>query len=200
MKHHADSANAPVLVGITGASGSIYALKLIELLKEAGEETHLVISEAGEKVAAHELGQRGLETITELADHLYGIREIWAPPASGSTCWKAMFIVPCTMGTLGSVARGISANLIHRAADCFLKERRRVVLVVRETPLNRIHIENMLAAHKAGAVIFPAMPAFYNHPGDIEEMAAMLAARVAEQGGIDVNMEGKRWQGRISNK
>ena len=191
--------NAPVLVAVTGASGSIYGLKLLEILKNAGEKVHLIVSEAGEKVVRHEIGAKGLESIQEMADHLYKTDEIWAPPASGSSYWKAMVIIPCTMGTLGAIAKGISANLIHRAADCFLKERRRLVLVVRETPFNSIHLENMLAAHRAGAVIFPAMPSFYNHPKDIEEMVEIMAARVAHHAGIDIRGTGAaEWKGILS--
>jgi 4-hydroxy-3-polyprenylbenzoate decarboxylase len=118
--------------------------------------------------------------IRELAVREYDASELSARPASGSSRWQAMVILPCTMGTLGAIANGISLNLIHRSADCFLKQRRPVIAVIRETPLNLIHLKNMLRFSEAGGIVYPAMPAFYSRPGSIDEMARFFAARIAE--------------------
>ena len=203
-KHHPDNnipatglkldAAPPLLVAVTGASGSIYSLSFLKLMKRLGQETHLIISDAGRRVAAHELGESGISQMESLASRCYDAADIGAAPASGSSRWRAMVILPCTMGTLGAISNGMSSNLIHRAADCFLKERRPLVLVTRETPLNGIHLKNMLAAHEAGAVIYPATPAFYNRPCSTEQIASFLAGRIAEFLGFHVeNLE--TWQG-----
>ncbi len=187
-------AQNPLLVAITGASGSIYSLCFLELMKKLQQQTALIISEAGRQVVHHELGDTGIRELEGLASKCYDVSEIGAEPASGSVRWKAMVILPCTMGTLGAVANGISSNLIHRAADCFLKEKRPLILVPRETPLNRIHLKNMLAVHDAGAVIYPAMPSFYHMPGSLRDMAMFFAARIAEFLGFHVQ-DLKVWKG-----
>ena len=189
------NADLPVLLAVTGASGSIYALKFLEIMHGLGVETHLIFSRAGEQVTIFELGRAGYERMVYLARAKYREDELWAPPASGSTLWHSMVVLPCTMGTLSQVAHGASRNLIHRACDCFLKERRRLVLAVRETPLNTIHLRNMLTVSEAGAVIFPCMPSFYHEPKDLDEMAYFFAGRIAEFLGMRV--EGlKRWKGK----
>jgi len=184
----------PILLAITGASGSIYSLKIIEILKNLDQEVHLIISNTGKQVCRIEIKEDGFQTLIRAAHTVYSPDNLAAAPASGSSKWKAMIIIPCTMGTLASIAHGFSQNLIHRAADCFLKERRPLILVPRETPLNRIHLQNMLLAEEAGAVIYPAMPSFYYQPGNIDEMASFFAGRLAEFIGLEV--EGiKRWHG-----
>ena len=184
----------PILLAITGASGSIYSLKIIEILKNLDQEVHLIISNTGKQVCRIEIKEDGFQTLIRAAHTVYSPDNLAAAPASGSSKWKAMIIIPCTMGTLASIAHGFSQNLIHRAADCFLKERRPLMLVPRETPLNRIHLQNMLLAEEAGAVIYPAMPSFYYQPGNIDEMASFFAGRLAEFIGLEV--EGiKRWHG-----
>jgi len=184
----------PILLAITGASGSIYSLKIIEILKNLDQEVHLIVSRTGEQVSRIEIKEDGFQTLIQTAHTVYSPDNLAAAPASGSSKWKAMIIIPCTMGTMASIAHGFSQNLIHRAADCFLKERRPLILVPRETPLNRIHLQNMLLAEKAGAVIYPAMPSFYHQPENIDEMASFFAGRLAEFMGLEV--EGlKRWQG-----
>ena len=184
----------PILLAITGASGSIYSLKIIEILKNLDQEVHLIISNTGKQVCRIEIKEDGFQTLIQAAHTVYSPDNLAAAPASGSSKWKAMIIIPCTMGTLASIAHGFSQNLIHRAADCFLKERRPLILVPRETPLNRIHLQNMLLAEEAGAVIYPAMPSFYYQPGNIDEMASFFAGRLAEFIGLEV--EGiKRWHG-----
>ncbi len=190
-----DKGQEPILLAITGASGSIYSLKLIEILKDLGQEVHLIVSRTGEQVSRIEIKEDGFQALIRAAHTIYSPDNLAAAPASGSSRWKAMIIIPCTMGTMASIAHGFSQNLIHRAADCFLKERRPLILVPRETPLNRIHLQNMLLAEEAGAVIYPAMPSFYYQPGDINEMASFFAGRLAEFIGLEV--EGlKRWQGK----
>ncbi len=185
---------SPILLAVTGASGSIYSLKFLEIMEKLGQEVHLVISDAGKKVASLELEEEQFRRMLDLAVAIYDQDDFTAPPASGSSRWLAMVVLPCTMGTLAAIAHGISTNLIHRAADCFLKERRPLILSPRETPFNRTHIKNMLSLQEAGAVIFPAMPSFYHKPRDLYEMAAFFSGRIAEFLGFDVK-DLKRWKG-----
>jgi len=189
-----DKGQEPILLAITGASGSIYSLKLIEILKDLGQEVHLIVSRTGEQVSRIEIKEDGFQALIRAAHTVYSPDNLAAAPASGSSRWKAMIIIPCTMGTMASIAHGFSQNLIHRAADCFLKEHRPLILVPRETPLNRIHLQNMLLAEEAGAVIYPAMPSFYYQPRNIDEMASFFAGRLAEFLGFRVD-DLKRWQG-----
>lgn len=186
---------APILLAVTGASGSIYSLKFMEIMKDLGQEVHLVMSKAGREVTRLELGDEGCEIFKGMARMIYKEDDLAARPASGGARWRAMVILPCTMGTLAAVAHGISANLIHRAADCFLKEGRTLILVPRETPFNRTHLRNMLLAEESGAVIYPAMPSFYHKPADLDEMAYFFAGRIAEFLGFDIKNL-KRWEGR----
>ena len=168
---------ARVVVGITGASGAVYALRLLQRLKAAGAQTHLIASPAGVLNVHHELGldRRALEA---LADHAYNPADIGACIASGSFATDAMVVVPCSMRTLAAVAHGLSDNLLTRAADVVLKERRRLVLMVRETPLNLAHLRNMTAVTEMGGVIFPPLPAFYHRPQSIDEMVDDTVERV----------------------
>jgi len=188
------SNNLPILLAVTGASGSIYSLKFLEILKDLGVETHLILSEAGEKVSRIELGEAGLKRLFNLSSKVYQAVDLMARPASGSSRWHAMVVLPCTMGTLSAVANGASRNLIQRAADCFLKERRPIILAIRETPLNLIHIRNMALATKAGAVIYPCMPSFYHGAKTLDDMAWFMAARIIEFLGFEVRGL-KRWKG-----
>ncbi|MFW8601609.1 UbiX family flavin prenyltransferase [Desulfobacterota bacterium M19] len=182
----------PFILAVTGASGSIYALEFLKIMAECDVVVDALISGAGERVLKIELG-------LEYPDlpHVrrwYAADDFTAPMASGSSAYGGMVILPCSMGTLGAVAGGLSRNLLHRAADVTLKERRPLVLAVRETPLNGIHLKNMLAAHEAGAVICPAMPAFYHRPAGISGLARDFAARVAALSGIEVPGM-RRWEG-----
>ena len=180
-----------IIFAITGATGSLYAVECLRLMHEAGVELHGVISEAGEQVLRLELSL----TVADLAPFVakwHDVKDFAAPISSGSSLFDGMVVMPCTMGTLAAVAGGISANLIHRAADVTLKERRPLLLVVRETPFNRTHLQNMLAAHDAGATICPAMPSFYHQPQSIAELARAFAVRICDQ--LHVNVPGvKRW-------
>ncbi len=182
-----------ILVAITGASGSPYALAFLRLLKRLSVPSETIVSRAAEEVFPLETGLE-IEELFRFTECLYGEDEISAPPASGSAPYQAMVIVPCTMGTLAAVAHGWSKNLISRAADVTLKERRPLLLAVRETPLNLVHLRNMLLAAEAGATIFPAMPAFYHQPQTIDDLVDFFAARMADFLGFQVP-DLKRWTG-----
>jgi len=180
-----------IVLAITGASGSLYALEFLRIMDELGCEVHGLISAAGRQVLKIELGL----TPEELPPcRWFAIDDFTAPMASGSSLYDGMAVLPCTMGTLAAIAGGNSNNLIHRAADVTLKERRPLVLAVRETPFNRVHLENMLRADQAGAVICPAMPAFYHQPQTITDLARDYAARVASLLGLPAPGM-RRWQG-----
>ncbi len=183
-----------LLLGITGATGMLYLPPFLRLLAEAGVTAHGIISDAGRQVLRHELGQEA-ETLPHVS-RWFDIHDFTAPPSSGSSLYEAMVILPCTMGSLAAIASGFCAHLIHRCADVSLKERRPLILCLRETPLNRTHLKNMLTACEAGATLCPLMPAFYSHPGNLEEMAASLAVRICDLLGITVaEKTAKRWQG-----
>ncbi len=169
--------NPRVVVGITGATGAVYAVRLLARLREAGRETHLVASPAGVLNVHHELGldRKALEA---LADVAYNPADVGAGIASGSFAAESMVIAPCSMKTLAAVAHGLSDNLLTRAADVALKERRRLILMVRETPFNLAHLRNMTAVTEMGGVIFPPLPAFYHRPTSIAEMVDDTVERV----------------------
>ena len=181
-----------IILAITGASGAIYAARFLKLAAEAEVEVHGLVSASGRKVLGIELGL----TPEELpgVTRWYPVDDFTAPMASGSAGFDAMAVLPCTMGSLAAIAGGHTINLIHRAADVMLKERRPLVLAVRETPFNMTHIRNMALAAESGAVICPAMPAFYHKPQTIEQMAADFGARVASLLGM-ADVEVTPWQG-----
>jgi flavin prenyltransferase len=168
-----------LVVGITGATGAIYALRLLERARALRVETHLVATPAGVLNVHHELGleRRAIEA---LADHSYAPGDVGACLASGSFDASAMVIAPCSMKTLAAVAHGLSDNLLTRAADVMLKERRTLLLMVRETPFNLAHLRNMCAVTEMGAIVFPPLPAFYHRPQTIEEMVADTVERVLQ--------------------
>jgi 4-hydroxy-3-polyprenylbenzoate decarboxylase len=182
-----------VIVGVTGASGAVYAVRLLQRLKAAGSETHLVVSPAGVLNVHHELGldRNALEA---LADHAYNPADIGAAIASGSFATDAMVVAPCSMRTLAAVAHGLSDNLLARAADVVLKERRRLVLMVRETPFNLAHLRNMTAVTEMGGVIFPPLPAFYHRPKSIDELVDDTVERVLSLLGV-AGAAPKSWSG-----
>jgi len=192
-----------VTVAITGASGSIYGWDILQKLEltENIAKIFLVISSTGRDVLAEELGvsvenQQSLEQLGFLKTILLDNNNFHAPIASGSHPVDAMVIAPCSMGTLGSMAAGVSRNLIHRAADVTLKERRPLIIVPRETPLNHIHLENMLTLSRAGAVIFPAMPSFYGKPESVSDLVASVTHRILSHLGIPLPSSFV-WQGRV---
>jgi flavin prenyltransferase len=193
------------VVAITGASGAIYATRLLQILASSGQRTHLTISPAGAQVLKSELGltvdldafdvaQLGLAKQSSerevIAYHHY--QDYSAPIASGSFRTAGMVICPCSMGTLAGVANGMSTNLIQRAADVHLKERRKLIVVPRETPLGSIQLENMKKISDAGAVVLPAMPGFYHRPQSIADLVDFIVARICDQLGIEKDLI-ERW-------
>lgn len=172
-----------IIIGITGASGIIYAKQLLESLNKAENEITLIATPTAKLIAEKEI-EGGIETFKNFCHHYYESSQLDAPPASGSQIYHAMIIIPCSMKTLASISHGIADNLITRAADVTLKEGRKLILVIRETPLNLIHIKNMLEAAEAGAIIMPASPAFYHKPKTIEELTAFITAKILNLLGI----------------
>lgn len=183
---------SPLVVAVTGASGMLYARELFAYLDSCPDlEVHAVASEAGEQVLRLELGLDLKELVGPRAI-VHRSNDFAAPLASGSFRARGMVIIPCTMGTLGAIAQGQSRNLIHRAAEVMLKERRPLLLVVRETPLSLVHLRNLLAAAEAGATIFPAMPGFYHKPRDLTELARNFVGRLLDHLGLEHDLC-KRW-------
>jgi len=182
-----------LIVGMTGATGAIFGVRLLEILAETDIETHLVVSKWAQRTLEHETGLT-LRHLQALADHSYGAAEMNAAISSGSFRTDGMVILPCSVRSLAAIAGGMGDHLVHRAADVVLKERRKLVLVVRETPLNAIHLENMLRLANMGAVMFPPMPAFYNHPKSIEDLVDHVVHRVLDQFDIDLGFD-RRWDG-----
>lgn len=183
-----------VVVGITGASGIPYGIRLLEVLKEFDVEVHLTCSPSAELVNKHEGDGRSWKSVLALADVVHDNDNLAASIASGSFKVKAMVIVPCSGTTLGKLAAGISDNLVTRAALVMLKERRQLILVPRETPLSTIYIDNMLKLSNAGAIIAPASPAFYNKPKTLEDNLNFIVGRVLDLLGYDSDIF-LRWEG-----
>lgn len=184
-----------IVVGITGASGSIYAKALIEslLAARATQPTKIaaVISSTAAEVWQHEIGGEIRHFLASRDVPVFEGRDYRAPFASGSAKWEAMAIVPCSMSTVAKVARGISDDLLSRAADVMMKERRTLIMVARETPLSTIHLENMLTLSRAGAIVLPASPSFYGKPTSIDEVVQTVVARVLDHLGVEC--EARRW-------
>ncbi len=179
-----------ILVAVTGASAMLYLQSFLEMLEKEDVTIHGICSEAGAKVLEleHDCDCSRLPAVSKWFD----CRDFSAAPASGSADYDGMVVIPCSMGTLAAIASGITSNLIHRAADVTLKENKKLILVTRETPLNRTHLKNMLAVHDAGAVICPPHPGFYLKPKNFEEAAMTFSWRLGDQLGLA--MEGrKRW-------
>lgn len=179
-----------VVVGITGASGSIYGVRLLEVLKQLKVESHVIVSKMGIKVVKYETGYSP-ESLKGLACW-HDVDDLFAPVASGSFQSGGMVVVPCSMHTLGAVAQGVAGNLLLRAADVMLKEGRPLVLVPREAPVNKIHVSNMLRVLDAGARLIPASPAFYHQPSTMEELIDFLVGKILDNLGFEHNLY-KRW-------
>ena len=206
----ADTQKQIVTVGVTGASGAILAEKMLALLEEDARvaRVHLVITEAGQRLFAEELGITSGD-LKQLPSRILGHtvakidvlpnKDVGASIASGSYAVDAMVVIPCSMGTLGAIANGISDDLVARAADVMLKEGRKLVLCVRDTPFNRVHLENMLRAQQAGAVSMPAVPAFYHQPKTIEDLVIQYVCRVLAQIGLSQEKM-YRWTGTPASK
>ncbi|HEX7689298.1 MAG TPA: UbiX family flavin prenyltransferase [Burkholderiaceae bacterium] len=188
-----ESRRPAVVVGITGASGAAYGVRLLERLGELGAETHLVVTPAGVINAHHELGL-ARDELAARATHAWPIGDIGACIASGSYGAQAMVVAPCTMKSLAAIAHGFGDNLLTRAADVMLKERRRLVLMVRETPFNLAHLRNMTAVTEMGGIVFPPLPALYQRPQTIAEMVDETVERVIELLGVP-GATPRRWNG-----
>lgn len=186
-----------IVLGITGASGAVYGVRLLEVLNAASIETHLVVSEAGKMVVEHECGL-AFEHLALLATRTYHVDDFTAALASGSFQAQAMVIAPCSMKTMGLISQGIAANLMVRAAECMLKEGRKLVLVPRETPLTAIHLENMLKLARVGAHILPASPGFYHLPTTLQEAVDMVVGKICDLLAVEHRLF-KRWEGPPAN-
>jgi len=184
-----------IVIGITGASGGILGVRTLDAFASAGVETHLVISRWGQQTLEHETGLR-LEDLRVRASKLYSSSDMASAISSGSFRTIGMVIVPCSMHSLAAISLGLGQNLVHRAADVVLKERLPLVLVPRETPLNDIHLENMLRLSRMGVRILPPNPAFYNHPESIQDIVEHIVARILDQFGVASNFMG-RWNGEM---
>jgi 4-hydroxy-3-polyprenylbenzoate decarboxylase len=180
-----------LVVGITGASGAVYGIRLLELLRMTDIETHLIISRAARMTIAYETDFK-LPDIEALADKVYAHQDIGAACSSGSFKTLGVVIAPCSIRTMSEIATGVTSNLVSRAADVALKERRRVVLILRETPLHIGHIRSMGAVTEAGAIVYPPVPAFYSRPSSLEEMIDHTLGRVMDLFDVDLEIV-KRW-------
>ncbi len=187
-----------LVVGMTGASGVIFGIRLLQALRETEVETHLVLSKWAQQNIEHETNW-SVSQVRSLAAECYGQGDMGAAISSGSFLTDGMAIVPCSVGSLAAIAQGQSQHLVHRAADVVLKERRHLVLAVRETPLSEVHLENMLKLARMGVTIMPPMPAFYNHPRAIDDIVEHIVARILDQFGIAVDFA-RRWDGQIQSR
>ena len=197
-------------MGVTGASGQLYAERLLQALADAGQGIDLCVTDGGAKVLRHELGVEAGPPHSRLADALPGwlgaerVRAVRlfapdaleAPAASGTALVRAVILVPCSMGTLARVAAGFSSNLVERAADVALKEGRALVLVPRETPLSQIHLENMLRLARMGAIVLPATPGFYHHPREVVDLVDHVVGKILDRLGV-AHGRGARWTGEL---
>ena len=184
-----------LIVGLTGATGAILGIRLLEALRACKAESHLIISAWAHRTIEHETPYT-VKQVAALANVYHNASNMAAEISSGSFITDGMVVIPCSMRTLGSIAMGFGEHLIHRAADVVLKERRKLVLVARESPLSEVHLENMLKLSRMGVTIIPPMPAFYNHPKSVDDIVNHIVARVLDQFGIDTDFV-KRWDGRM---
>jgi len=187
-----------LVVGITGATGAIFGIRLLQALRAADVETHLIISKWAHQTIEHETNYTARQ-VRELASTAYEPGYMGAAISSGSFLTDGMVVIPCSMRSLASIALGTGEHLVHRAADVILKERRRLVLVAREMPLSEVHLENMLKLARMGVTILPPMPAFYNHPQCLDDMVDHVVARVLDQFGIAADFA-HRWEGEMRAK
>ena len=185
-----------LIVGITGATGTILGVRLLQVLKQHNVETHLILSNWGARTLVHETSY-SVTRVQEMATKCYGSQDYGAAVSSGSFVTDGMVICPCSVRSLAAIAHGYGDSLIHRAADVILKERRKLVLVVRETPLSDVHLENMLKLSRTGAIIFPSVPAFYNHPKTIDDLVDQSVLRIMDQFNLHLSSD-DRWSGEMT--
>ena len=184
-----------LIVGMTGSTGAVFGIRLLEALKHSEVESHLIISKWAQRTIEHET-KHNVEQVRALATVVHSQGDMGASISSGSFITEGMVVIPCSVRTLGGIANGYGEHLVHRAADVILKERRRLVLVVRETPLSEVHLENMLKLARMGVVMLPPMPAFYNHPQTVDDIVDHIVFRVLDQFGIEAPFA-KRWDGHM---
>lgn len=185
-----------LIIGMTGSTGAIFGVRFLEALKQAGDvESHLVISKWAQRTIEHETNY-SVEQVRALASVVHSPGDMGATLSSGSFLTEGMVVIPCSVRTLGGIAQGVGDHLVHRAADVVLKERRKLVLVVRETPLSEVHLENMLKLSRMGVVMLPPMPAFYNHPQSVDDVVNHIVMRVLDQFNIPAP-NAKRWDGHM---
>jgi 4-hydroxy-3-polyprenylbenzoate decarboxylase len=195
--HHCEGGELKrIIVGITGATGAIFGVRLLEALGAARVETHLVLSKWGQQTVEHELGLT-LADLRDRASVVHGIANMAATLSSGSFRTAGMVVAPCSMHTAAAIAHGYGDSLVHRAADVILKERRPLVLVPRETPLSEVHLENLLKLARMGVTIVPPMPAFYNRPTSVDDIVDHIVARILDQFDIDAKFA-RRWDGKMA--
>lgn len=180
-------------MGITGATGTVFGVRVLQMLHGSGIETHLVVSKWAARTLVHETPY-SLKEVQSMATHTYASNDQGAAISSGSFLTLGMVVAPCSMRTLAAISLGLGDNLIHRAADVILKERRKLVLVVRESPLNEIHLEHLLKLSRMGVVILPPMPAFYNQPQNLDDVINHIAMRIIDQFDIHLDVM-NRWDG-----
>jgi 4-hydroxy-3-polyprenylbenzoate decarboxylase len=183
-----------MIVGVSGASGAVLALATVRLLALADVEAHLVVTPGARLTITHELGADGLGQLESLSDHVHSPHDLAAPIASGSFRTEGMIVVPCSMRSLAAIAHGLGDNLLTRAADVVLKEKRRLVVAPREAPLHEGHIEAMLRLARLGAVVAPPVPPFYARPTTVEDMVREIAARLVNWAGVDAGRALTRWR------
>ena len=190
--HHTPLMHKRLIIGISGASGALYGVRLLELLKETDIETHVVVSKAALITLKEETSHR-LSDVQSLSDFYYQPTDIAAAIASGSFQTMGMIVAPCSMRSLAEIATSMSSSLLSRAADVILKERKKLVLMVRETPLTTVHLRHMVTVSEMGAIIAPPVPAFYNHPESIDDIVNHATGRVLDLFDIETSIV-KRWQ------
>ena len=189
-------ATSKLIVAITGATGAILGIRALEALKAAGVETHVIVSKWAQQTVTHET-RMTLDDVRALSGVWYRPGDIAALISSGSCRTDGMLVIPCSANSLAAIATGAGTHLVHRAADVTLKERRRLVLVVRETPLSAVHLKNMLELARLGVTILPPMPAFYNQPASIDDLVNHIVVRALDQFGIDTAFA-RRWNGELN--
>ena len=187
-----------LIVGITGATGAVFGVRVLQVLKDAGIETHLVLSKWGARTLLHETPHT-VDYVKTLASSTYSDSDQGAPISSGSFVTDGMIVAPCSVRTLSAIAHGYGDNLVHRAADVILKERRKLVLMVREAPLNDIHLENMLKLSRMGVVITPPVPAFYTNPQTLDDVINQIVMRALDPFGIHLDVA-NRWDGTLTTR